>query len=169
MSISRRRRLPVARVSWILSFLPLQLFFFRRISAISVRVPAAESRIIPSRRSLEASTDVRRLSYWDHALAFTCIQGAPLVVIKLSRMTDLPARLSGSRRILRYIRRPCERPVARQRALTILRKLDRTRALGVCSARQVAITRSEIQRIADVIYVSFAISSGRPRASRYLV
>jgi len=28
--------------------------------------------------------------------AFTCIQGAPLVVIKLSRMTDLAARLSGS-------------------------------------------------------------------------
>jgi hypothetical protein len=39
--------------------------------------------------------------------AFTCIQGAPLVVIKLSRMTDLPARLSASP----YAIRPCERPV----------------------------------------------------------
>lgn len=87
-------------------------FFVFPISYLRVRVSAMESRITVAERSLEASTDVRRLV---GPCAFTCIQGAPLVVIKLSCMTDLP----GFRGLQRRCSSALREAGARQRALRI--------------------------------------------------
>lgn len=71
-------------------------FFLQHVAYIArrVRVSAAESRIKYTGRIARGFNG--RSPTCGTLRAFTCIQGAPLVVIKLSRMTDLP-RLSGLR------------------------------------------------------------------------
>lgn len=98
--------------------------------------------------------------------AFTCIQGAPLVVIKLSRMTDLPGfrglhdaagvcttvGLARGRRVLAATLR--ERARSLENWFAYLHRCARARGRAnacvhscVCArSRQVAIMKSEIQR-----------------------
>lgn len=126
---------------------------------LRVRVPAVESRIIPS----PIASRLQRPRRLVGPCAFTCIQGAPLVVIKLSRMTDLPGFRDGdlctiSAGVRMYIAalREAHRAASSRRdanalarRVRSLEKFDRTR-IDVCvraRARQVAITRAEIQRV----------------------
>lgn len=130
-------------------------FFVFPILYLRVRVSAMESRITVAEKSLEASTDVRRLL---GPCAFTCIQGAPLVVIKLSCMTDLP----GFRPVCNAgVHRPCERPALANMLSVSARSLENWIAFAsrMCARDRLPLWNLQFRELfVKVIYVFMDIT-----------